>query len=188
MVLWYFSGWSQKTLKKCGISLQEVDNDIIHLKQQFNDFFKTCQINLSQVEYLKLSTENLLKIKCCPLERLNMKIKDNQIVEPRISCKPEKSIKNNITSQKKNLIRNRKRRLKNKFTRNVNLASKVELVKSSGLVINLTDIEVPYGTYLYLSKGNSFIPSRSASKHDNVSDTNEFRRKLAWRTYFYTKE
>ena len=56
-------------------------------------------------------------------------------------------------------------------------------MKSSGLVINLTDIEVPYGAYLYLSKGNSFIPSRPAAKHDIIFDTNEFLRKLTWRTY-----
>ena len=84
--------------------------------------------NLSQAEYLKLSRlAKSTEIRFSPQKiKHENKLKrhtsfnniDNQIVEPRMSCKPEKSMKHNITLQKKNLIR----RLKNKFTRNVNLA------------------------------------------------------------------
>ena len=54
------------------------------------------------------------------------------------------------------------------------------------MVINFTDFQIPDGAYLFLSKGNSFVPAVSASKHDIVFDTNEFLRKLSWRTFFNT--
>ena len=68
------------------------------------------------------------------------------------------------------------------------MAAKVELIKNSGLVVNFTKIQIPDGAYLFLGKGNSFVPAVSASKHDLVFDTTEFLRKLAWRTYFNTLE
>ena len=182
-------------LKIARISLQEANNDIIVLKQEFRNLFISCQNNLSQSDYLNLSrlaksTEN--RILFSQKVKHENKIKrhvnainiDNQVIQERLACKPEKSVKHNQTVQHKKLMRNRKRRMKCKLIRNVNLAAKVALVKSSGLVINLTDIVVPDGAYLYLSKGNSFVPAVPASKHDIIFDTNEFLRKLSWRTFF----
>ena len=186
-------------LKIARISLEEANNDIIVLKQEFRNLFISCQNNLSQSEYLNLSrlaksTEN--RILFSQKVKHENKIKrhvnainiDNQVIQERLACKPEKSVKHNQTLQHKKLMRNRKRRLKCKLIRNANLAAKVTLVKSSGVVINLTDIEVPDGAFLYLSKGNSFVPAVPASKHDIIFDTNEFLRKLSWRTFFNIHE
>ena len=58
-------------------------------------------------------------------------------------------------------------------------------IKSSGQIVNLTEIELPDSVYLYLSKGSSFVPTTQPNQHDLIFDTSEFLRKLSWKTFFY---
>ena len=99
---------------------------------------------------------------------------------------PEKPLKHRETIRRKHNRKNKKRRLKDKSVRNTNLSIRVKSIKDSGLVVNFSDEVIPDCAYLYLSKGSSFVPSVSASKHDIVFDCNEFLRKLSWRTYFHS--
>ena len=53
------------------------------------------------------------------------------------------------------------------------------------MVVNLSDVDVPDAAYLYLGKGNAFIPAVKARKHDLVYDTKSFLRKVAWHNFFH---
>ena len=100
---------------------------------------------------------------------------------------PEKTIKHHDTLCKKRRRRNQRRRVKMKEKRhNRNLGAKIGAIKAQGLVVNLTDNAIPDCALLYLSNGSSFVPAIPTSLHDIVYDSNEFIRKLHWRTLFNT--
>ena len=119
------------------------------------------------------------------LKRKNSKVVVSDTLEP---CVPtiSKPIKHNDTIKGKRIQRNRKRRKKDKEARNHRLSERLKYIKDNGLVVNFSSIDIPDGAILFLAKGNSFVPSVTATKHDIVYDTSEFLRKLAWRTHFHS--
>ena len=76
-------------------------------------------------------------------------------------------------------------RLKSQQKRNARLNDRLIHIKANGLVVNFTEMVIPDSALLFLAKGFSFVPSVNPSKHSLIYDTNEFLRKLAWRTYFH---
>ena len=184
------------------VSMTEADNNITLLKRQLNDIFHSCQSQISRSNYIKLcklaqSNEStiLLSQKKKHRNKLVHYCKKNSKSVPvdiipvsSVYSKPEKTVKHYETKRDKRIRRNYKRRRKAKLKRNGNLQSMVESIKSSGLVVNFTEVQVLDCAYVYLSKGCSFVPAVSASKHDLIFDTTEFLRKLSWRTFFNSRE
>ena len=91
--------------------------------------------------------------------------------------KPGRLVKHIDSMKAKRKRRNNIRRTKKRNIRNANLNEQLARVKSSGCILNFTDIELPDSAYLYLSKGNTFVPATNGRKHDLVYDTSEFLRK-----------
>lgn len=176
------------------ISIQEADNDIESLKLQHKHLLTNSQNNITRKQYLslsKLAKSTEIKILSWQKSKHENKLLyiNNSVNYQTINIshyRPEKTIKHRDTLLSKSIKRNRKRRLKNKVIRNRNLVEKIDSIIKNGSVVNLTNIPLPNHALLYLSKGSSFVPSVPASKHDIVYDTNEFIRKLHWRTMFNT--
>ena len=183
-------------LKLLDISITEAENDIGLLKGQYITLFNTCQDNISKAQYISLT--NLAKLTEKKILMSQKKKHENKLIfsgnninnnsddNQLRNYHPEKTIRHKETSRLKQVRRNCRRRNKNKLICNSNLTKKVDSILKDGLVVNLTDIIIPDGAILFLSKGNSFVPATPVSKHDIIFDTNEFLRKLHWRTFFHT--
>ena len=181
--------------KLIDISIQEADSNIESLKLEYQNLLTNSQNIITKKQYLalcKLAKSTEIKILSSQKTKHENKLlysNNSDINHTTVNLalyKPEKTIKHRDTLHFKRIRRNHKRRQKNKIIRNRNLAAKIDSIVNNGLVVNLTDIVLPDCALLYLSKGSSFVPAVPASKHDIVYDTNEFIRKLHWRTLFNT--
>ena len=175
------------------ISIDEADSDISMLRKKFKDLLLSSQELQSKDEYGVVSWQakrrenflnsqrkkhrNKLVFHC---QRTLDAVPNDVIGISDVYYIPEKPIKHSETRRLKCNRKNRRRRLKEKAVRHSNISRKVQYIKDNslvGLVANFTNIEIPNSAYLYLSKGISFVPAVSSSKHDLVFDGNEFLRK-----------
>ena len=179
------------------VSILEADNDINSLKVRYQELFTEGQLNLTKKQYLsvsKLAKSTESKILLSQKSKHENKLiyghnNGNERLRTVLNAAhyhPERTIKHKDTILQKRRLRNRRRRLKNRDKRSRNLEAKIEAIKHKGSVVNLTNIDVPDCAILYLDKGSSFVPSVPVSHHDIIFDTNEFLRKIHWRTWFNT--
>ena len=189
-------------VKLVQLSIEDADQDILSLKKELKSTFESAELSLSLSDYMKLSKvshSNESSILSSQMKKHHNKLLHYCMdhfnhIPPGLSSlssvysKPEKPIKHHVTVQKHSKQRNRLRRKKRSLKRKDNLSMQINSIKNSGLVVNFTDIEVPDSALLYLSKGSTFVPAVDASKHDLVFDTQEFLRKLSWKSYFNCSE
>ena len=180
------------------IAIKEADLDIQRLLSERNQLLIDIQDVLHKFEYSKL-TKTLKRKEQNTIESTMVKHRNkfrnilnkdspppntppsNLPPNPTIS----KPVKHIDTINRKKAIRNKKSRLKAKQKRNARLNDRLNHIKADGLVVNFTEMVIPDSALLFLAKGFSFVPSVNPSKHSLIYDTNEFLRKLAWRTHFH---
>ena len=184
----------RKNLVKLGI--EEASNDVQSLQNKYKKFFKSVEASQSKGTYIELSrlakgTER--KVLSIQHAKHKQKLEIHQRLQHTEGPIPipntpvvDRPPKHASTRKSNTQARNRRRRLKIKAQRYSRRSERVRLIKDSGFVVNFTEVDVPDSAYLFLAKGNSFVPAVSVSKHDIVFDINEFLRKLAWRAFFHT--
>ena len=97
-----------------------------------------------------------------------------------------------LESRKKDRLRStqRKSQMRKNWKRNKGAAKKealkkkVEMIKASNIVVNLSQEEIPDLAYIYLANGLKLVESNKVDKEDLRFDLNEFIRKMAWKAYF----
>ena len=99
------------------------------------------------------------------------------------ACKRQQHRDTKCQRQKDYKKKYRKRRNQRKQER---LLTRIDEIKST-LVRNLSSVEVPGVTYLYLARGLSFVESRNLSKDELIFEAKEFLRKVSWKAYFKEK-
>ena len=57
-------------------------------------------------------------------------------------------------------------------------------IRNENIVINLSNLDIPSSTILYLAKGLGFVKSNKVDKQDLKYDTLEFIRKVEWKAFF----
>ena len=177
------------------VAIEDAEKEIGELTANHAQLFETIHNEFPKSQYLKLCKaakdieHKILYINnkkhCKKINAATLKSSTKSCTYiPPSAVRPVKHID---TKCRLSCERNRRRRTKDKLNRNHRLSDRVNFIKNNGLVVNFTNIDIPDGAYLFLAKGNSFVPAVSALKHDLVFDTGEFLRKLAWRTYFHSQ-
>ena len=157
--------------------------------------------NLPADVYMKLlnfsykeETRLIKKFSLTHQKKVDLKLNSGISVDVDISQQefvlpsPQKKIKHRERLRERRRKKTRLRRLSQKVKKCEKLKEEVESIKSSNLVQNFSDCEVPDVAYLYLALGSTFAPVRNVHKHDHVFDTKVFCRKLSWRAVHHANE
>ena len=100
--------------------------------------------------------------------------------------KPEKKIKHRETLKIRRREKQKRKRAKVTAGKKEKQKLELEKIKSSNLVLNFSNEDIPDEAYFYLALGSTFVPTKRHDKHDYMYDAKYFCRKLAW-SYFYNK-
>lgn len=113
------------------------------------------------------------------VKKLNVQFKGEAEV-----MKPEKKVKHVELKRLRNKERNKVKNIQRREKKREIMVAKIEVIKRSNLVHNLSSVEVPDSAYAFLALGSSFVPSKTGTKHDDVYDIKLFSRKLRWKAFF----
>ena len=176
------------------ISVAEVDQEIADVENEFRSTFKSMAASqMTHKEYLKASNDawkaelvTSQKIRKNHDRKINHFVKklNVQFKAETQAIKPEKKVKHvelkRLRNKERNWIKNIQRREK----KSEEMAARIEIIKQSNLVHNLSSVEVPDSAYAFLALGSSFVPSKMGTKHDDVYDIKLFSRKMRWKAFF----
>ena len=137
------------------ISIEEANRDIVTIRKDLNNFLIKSQDSLSRKDYIMLANfthkSESYQLRSQSIKH-NNKLRNLSSSEKLVPCKPEKLVKHKTSLFNKQQKRNKARRAKKRDLRKSNLRSKVNAIIDSGLVVNLSDVDVPDAAYLYLQK------------------------------------
>ena len=102
---------------------------------------------------------------------------------PKSVIKPDKKLKHRSKKREWRRKKQKRKRKKSSAEKKLKQMIKLERIKSSNLVLNFSNQEIPDEMYFYLALGSTFVPSKVYDKHDFVFDAKTFCRKLAWAFY-----
>ena len=172
-----------KILREC--SVVEANRDILKLGKETSKLLDKHNHNNDLIRKLQKNSENVRK-KIRKTHDKKTKHFLGRLINPSNAAplqNPKRGRWRNINKEKKK--EKRKKYLQNKNRRKKEwLKNKVNEI-SSTVVRNLSCVEIPDETFLYLAKGLNFVESKKASKPELLYDTQEFLRKMEWKAYFH---
>ena len=195
----YLEGKKDELLKICkrdilGLSKMEAVHNLKQAREDLRYFFEREDVqalsfpmykNLSNICYAheNETLDELSTLHCRKIE--NFARKHGSDVQ-RTLLLPDKKFKHKKKRKFRRREKQRKKRAKKAAEMLERQKSELKEIKSSNLVINFSDGEIPDEVYFYLALGSSFVPTKVQDKHDYIFDAKNFCRKLAW-SFFHNQ-
>ena len=171
------------------VAIDEKTRELTKLKSEFES---KCKIyNDINKKYSVTFYSNLQKQSALITKRINTRMNkklsfhqrrevgvNKEFTSKRIFRTKKKHSKRRKVLNRQNYKRNKKVKIR------IKIENLVEKIKKENIVINLSSVEVPSSTTIYLAKGLGFVKSCKVDIQDLKYDTLEFLRKVEWKAFF----
>ena len=184
------------------LSRMEAESNLKCDRENLKRFFEREDVQALDYESYKIlsnichSHESALLRKISKKHERKISFFDKRLVSAsssviRTNVKPEKKIKHRSKLKIWRREKQKKKREKVSLQKKEHLKVKLDRIKTSNLVQNFSNEEIPDEVYFYLALGSGFVPTKVHDKHDFIFDAKIFCRKLAWSLFYneqYTAE